>query len=78
MDSILQAGLQGVQNGLDQFGRAANNVATSVSQTISTTDSTSPTANAVEVKQAQQTVEASAKVVSAADEAVGTLLDELA
>lgn len=75
-DNILQAGLQGVQGGLDQFGRAAGQIAnSSVSQSHT---SNSLESNLIEIKRAQSTVEASVKVISVADSIVGTVLDELA
>lgn len=73
-DAILQAGLQGVQGGLDQFGRAASQIAS----TASLTNNTSAIDSLVAIKQAQQTVEASAKVISVADALIGTLIDERA
>jgi hypothetical protein len=75
-DSILQAGLQGIQGGMDQFGRAASQVASAANANSANT--TSLANSVVELKQAQTTVEASAKVVAAADSLVGSLLDELA
>ncbi len=75
-DAILQAGIQGVQGGLDQFGRAAGQIASAKNAELISTNSIVD--NLVEVKQAQQTVEASAKVIAVADSLVGTLLDELA
>ena len=76
-DSILQAGLQGVRAGIDQFGRAAGQVA-SVSNSSSSNNSNSIAENLLEVKQAQQSVAASAAMIKAADETLGSLLDKLA
>ncbi len=76
-DSILQAGLQGVRTGIDQFGRAAGQIA-SASNSSSSTNSSSIAENLVEIKQAQQSVAASAAVIKAADETLGSLLDKLA
>ncbi len=75
-DSILQAGLQGVQSGLDQFGRAAGQVAAASNATSSTNNNVID--SLVEVKQAQRTVQASAAVIKVADETLGSLLDALA
>lgn len=76
-DAILQAGIQGVQGGMDQFGRAAGQIASSI--TANTTEQRQSTIdNLVDIKQAQTRVEASAKVIFVADSMVGTLLDELA
>ena len=72
IESIFQAGLQGVQNGIDQFGRAAQQIATS--SNVSSSDATS----LVDLKQAQTNVEASAKVIKVADETLGSIIDELA
>lgn len=76
-DSILQAGLQGVQGGLDQFGRAAGQIA-SASNSSSSANSNNVIDSLVEVKQAQRTVQASAAVIKVADETLGSLIDALA
>jgi hypothetical protein len=76
-DSILQAGLQGVRSGIDQFGRASGQIATASNSPISTTNNLIAH-SLVEVKQAQQTIEASAAVIKVADETLGSLLNELA
>ena len=75
-DSILQAGLQGVRSGIDQFGRASGQIATA-SNSPSTTNNLIAH-SLVEVKQAQRTIEASAAVIKVADETLGSLLNELA
>ena len=74
-DSILQAGLQGVQGGVDQFGRASHQVTTATS---TSSNGYSVTEGLVEVKQAQRTIEASAAVIKVADQINEYLLDELA
>ena len=76
-DSILQAGLQGVQSGIDQFGRASGQVAAASNSTTSNTTNSS-IESVVAVKQAQQTVETSAAVIKVADDTLGYLLDEIA
>ena len=76
-DSILQAGLQGVRSGIDQFGRAAGQIAAAANSS-SSTNSNSIVDSLVEVKQAQRSVETSAAVIKVADETLGSLLDELA
>lgn len=76
-DSILQAGLQGFQSGIDQFGRAAGQIA-ATSNSSSSTTSNSIVDSLVEVKQTQRIVETSAAVIKVADETLGSLLDELA
>ena len=77
IESILQAGIQGVQNGLDQFGRASQQVVTSTNST-STSNSGSLESSVVELKQGQRSVEASAKVIAVADETIGSIINELA
>ena len=77
-DSMLQAGLQGVRSGIDQFGRASGQIATAGDSSSLSASSNSIVDNLVEVKQSQRTVEASAAVIKVADEILGTLLDELA
>ena len=73
-DAILHAGIQGVQGGLDQFGRAAGQIASS-----NTSNSNhSIVDNLVEVKRAQITVEASAKVIAAAESTFASVIDKLA
>jgi flagellar basal body rod protein FlgG len=76
-DSILQAGLQGVHSGIDQFGRASGQIATASNSSSSTTNN-SIVDNLVDVKQAQRTVETSVAVIKVADEVLGSLLNELA
>jgi hypothetical protein len=66
-DSILQAGLRGVQSGIDQFGRASGQVA-AASNSTSSNAANSSVESVVAVKQAQQTVETSAAVIKLADE----------
>lgn len=75
-DAILQAGIQGVQGGLDQFGRAAGQIATAVTNNSSTSNSTVD--SLIDIKQAQRTVEVSTKVIEVSDSTIGSLLDELA
>jgi len=76
-DSILQAGLQSIQSGIDQFGRAAGQVAAATNSSSSSVNS-SNVDNLVAVKQAQRTVETSAAVIKVADETIGSLLDVIA
>ena len=76
-DSILQAGLQGVRSGIDQFGRASGQIA-AASNSSSSANSNSIIDSLVGVKQAQRTVEASAAVIEIVNETFGSLLDGLA
>ncbi len=74
-DAILQAGLQGVQGGVDQFGRASHQVATA---TTTSPNGNSITAGLIEVKQAQRNIESSVAVIKVADQTSEYLLGELA
>lgn len=76
-DAIMQAGIQGIQGGLDQFGRASSQIASSFAGSA-TNSNQSLVDSLVEIKQAQRSVEASAKVVSVADSLVGSIIDKLA
>ncbi len=76
IESILQSGIQGVQGGLDQFGRAANNIATA--NNSGGANSQELASNLLEVKQAQVSVQSSIAVIKVADENIGTILNELA
>lgn len=74
--SALQSGIAGLQNGLDNMRRDAAEIARA-----GTTDATTPTditRSLVNLRADQRQVEASARVVKASDEILGTLLDELA
>ena len=75
-DSILQAGLQGLHNGIDQFGRASGQITTATNSSLLTSNANVD--NLVAVKQAQQVVETSAAVTKVADEILGSLLDKIA
>ena len=77
IESILQAGIQGVKGGLDQFGRAAHNIATANSSS-SGLDGRDVVNNLLDIKQSQISVQSSVAVIKVADENIGTLLDELA
>ncbi len=77
IESILQSGIQGIQGGLDQFGRASHSIATANSNSngINAKDLTTDLVN---VKQAQLSIQSSVAVIKIADENIGTVLDELA
>ncbi len=77
IESILQAGIQGVQGGLDQFGRAAHNIATA-NNNPGGLDGRDIVNNLLDIKQSQISVQSSAAVIKVADENIGTLLNELA
>lgn len=72
--SIQNNAVMGIQQGLNNMRRNAAEIASAdqLSQAGSGTDLVGPL---VELKQNQMQVQASAKVVSAADEVLGTLLD---
>ena len=73
MSAIFNAGLQGIQAGLERISTNAHAIATS------TDNNTADLAgNLVDLKIAKTQTEASVAVVKVADEILGTLLDELA
>lgn len=74
IDSTLNISTIGIQRGLDDARQAAHEVATAV-------DSENPTDvvhSLVDLKQAELQVAANAKVISAEDNIIGNLIDELA
>ncbi len=77
IESILQAGIQGIQGGLDQFGRASHNIATSNNNSngLNNTDIVS---DLIDIKKAQLTIQSSSAVIKVADESIGTVLDVIA
>ena len=77
IESILQSGIQGINGGLDQFGRAAHNIATANSSTNGL-DSKDIISSLLELKSSQIQIESSASVIRVADENIGTILNEFA
>jgi len=85
MDSVLSAGLAGIQAGQSSAFEAAQKITTATAaQAPSDTGSTPATSSgnldaittgAVELLASEQQVQASASVVKAADEILGTLID---
>jgi len=74
VNSIANAGIQGINTGLRQATDAASRIAQpNLEQGLEQF-----TTAAVDLKSAEQQVQASAQVVKTADELVGTLLDTLA
>lgn len=69
--SIFSAGLQGVQAGASQVDRAGGRIA----RMAGATDSSDVAAALVELKVGELQVKASAKVIKAADELLGSLID---
>jgi hypothetical protein len=74
IESTFTSGVTGIQKGLDDARQAAHEIATAV-------DNENPTEvvqPSVDLKQAELQVATNAKVVKAADDMVGNLLDEMA
>ncbi|HEB92419.1 MAG TPA: hypothetical protein ENI94_02935 [Gammaproteobacteria bacterium] len=72
--STLQTGIAGINNGLDGIRRSA----TQIAHTDNTTNPADTARALIDLRTNQHQVEASAKVVKAADEMLGSLLDERA
>jgi len=70
--SILSTGLQGIQKGLQQASKAADEVAKAASVDVGETDLTGA---AVDLAQAKLQVQASIMVAKRADEMLGSLID---
>jgi flagellar basal body rod protein FlgG len=77
VNNIASTGLAGIQAGINTAGQAAQSIA-SASTRDAEASSKDITTAAVELKQAEQQVQASAKVVKSADEMLGTVIDTLA
>ena len=77
IESILQSGIQGIQGGLDQFGRAAHNIANANNHS-SGLNNKNIVDDLIDVKEAQMTIQSSAAVIKVADESLGTILDVIA
>jgi hypothetical protein len=74
IESTFSSGVTGIQKGLDDARQAAHEIATAV-------DNENPTEvvqPSVDLKQAELQVATNARVVKAADDMVGNLLDEMA
>ncbi|MDD5175377.1 MAG: hypothetical protein PHQ05_02990 [Sterolibacterium sp.] len=69
--SVLSAGMQGVQAGIDRSDRAAGQVA----RLGTDIDSSDVTASLIDLKVSEIQVKASANVIKAGDELLGTLVD---
>jgi len=74
--SAYGSALQGVQRGLARENASASAIASG--QSVETKDPTDLAKSLVELKIGVQQVEASAKVIKAVDEGLGSLLDDLA
>lgn len=75
--SLLQSGLAGFQKATTDAQRGASSIASSSDLSKSSTG-TDLTEALVTLKQAEIQAQASAKVIAAADETMGSLLDEMA
>ena len=73
ISNVSLTGLAGIQKGLDNLKRDANNIAQTVSQGSQNT--TDLAKSMVDLKHDQNQVEASGKVVKAVDDVLGTLID---
>ena len=77
INSVLQSGLHGIQAGLNGLQKSAQTIATATTDTGPAT--TKDMAEAVvELRLYEQGVKGSARVVKAADEMMGSLLDTFA
>jgi len=77
ISSVLQTGLQGIQTGLNGLQKSAQTIATAPTQANSA--STDQMVEAlVDLKLYEHEVKGSARVVRAADEMMGSLLDTFA
>jgi len=77
--SAFQSGLQGIQRGLNELNRHAADIASAKQfspQTAADTDLTTDlTTSLIGLKQSELQVAISTKVIEAADNTIGTLLD---
>ena len=79
VDSVLSAGVRGMQAGVERAQSAASDIARAGTVAPERGDTvTDITEAAVELKVAEQQVVASASVVRTADEVLGTLVDTTA
>lgn len=76
IDSVATLGLFGVQKGMQGAREQAAEIANAGQ--LSSSDPTSVAEPLVALKQAEMQVAVSAEVIKAADEMIGTLIDELA
>ena len=78
VDSVISAGFQGVQNGLNSARQAAQDIATATTTPVSSTADQNVVADitqaAVELKISELQVQASAEVIKTGDELIGSLL----
>jgi len=77
VNSVLQTGLQGVQNGLEGVEKAATEIVRAGTVNGST-GSNDVVESIVDLKLYERSVKASAQVVRTADEVLGSILDTMA
>ncbi len=73
--SVLQTGINGIQRGVGQANQAASDIAKTGIDKSNDNVTTDIAESAVDLKMSEIQVKASAKVVRAADEMLGTILD---
>lgn len=73
IDSAFNSGLQGIQRGLSQTQKSANDIADATVRKDSTVGDV--TRAVVDLRQAEQQVQASAQVIKTVDEIRGSLID---
>lgn len=76
--SLLQSGLAGFQKATSDAERSADAIASSAGLSSESGATTDLTEALVTLKQAEIQAQASAKIIAAADETMGSLLDEMA
>ena len=78
VESVSQSSAAAFNRSYERLENAANNIATSVVERESGSNQSNTVEDVVELKLAQRDARLSAAVIKAENEAVGTLLDELA
>ncbi|KZY38144.1 MULTISPECIES: flagellar basal body rod C-terminal domain-containing protein [unclassified Oleiphilus] len=78
VNTVLQTGIQGLQQGQEGMQKAATEIVNASTVSNSEGSSSSVIEPIVDLKLYERSVEASAQVVKTADEVLGTLLDTLA
>ena len=73
IDSAFNSGLQGIQRGLSQTQKSANDIVDATVNKDSTVGDV--TRAVVDLRQAEQQVQASAEVVKTADQLLGSIID---
>jgi len=76
INTTIQTGLQGVQQGIDGVDRAATDIVRT--GTVDSVEGGEVVEPIIELRLYERSVQASAQVVRTADEVLGTLLDTLA